>query len=183
MLYEYKSIGLISPTTLRYIKVASDLKMLFGEHIGESIVEIGCGYGGQALVNDRAFKIKQYKLIDLPPVLTLISKYLESHILNCSYETSTLNQTSNSGKYDLVISNYAFSELPGPLQLKYVEKILINCKKGYLTMNSGKADTKIDSMGRMTIKQLEKLLPPFELLEEKPLTNNENYIIVWGHNQ
>jgi len=182
IVYEYKGIGLISPTSLRYLKVASDLKIIFGEQIGDKIVEIGCGYGGQALINDRVFKIKQYKLIDLPPVLTLISKYLESYILNCAYETSTLNQISTADKYDLAISNYAFSELPGPLQRMYIEKILKNCKKGYLTMNSGKSDTKTDHLGRMTIKQLEKLLPPFEILEEKPLTNNENYIIVWGRN-
>lgn len=35
----------LSPTTLRYLKVTSDLKILFGENL-VNIAEIGCGYGG-----------------------------------------------------------------------------------------------------------------------------------------
>ena len=41
--YEYKDIGTISPSTLRYLKVASDIKKLFGENIGDRIAEIGVG--------------------------------------------------------------------------------------------------------------------------------------------
>lgn len=39
-------IGEISPTTLRYVKVLLDLKVLFGDLNDLNIVEIGAGYGG-----------------------------------------------------------------------------------------------------------------------------------------
>jgi putative sugar O-methyltransferase len=179
IVFKYPGVGTISPTTLRYVKVASDLAVLFGRDLGKCIVEIGVGYGGQALILDRAFKINRYELLDLPPVLSLVSKYLESHILNCAYKTSTLNQKTGDDSYDLVISNYAFSELPAHLQLKYIEKIISRCKKGYMTMNSGLNKTS-RSASKLTIDQLKQNLPPFETLPEDPLSGPENYIIVWG---
>jgi hypothetical protein len=44
--HTYPSGGEISPTTLRYIKVASDIHNLFGDNLGDHVVEIGCGYSG-----------------------------------------------------------------------------------------------------------------------------------------
>lgn len=176
--FEYELIGEISPTTLRYAKVASDLKLLFGSLDNFSIVEIGCGYGGQMLVIDQIFNIKKYLLFDLPPVLNLIQKYLESHLLNSSYETSTLNQHHNMRDFDLVISNYAFSELPSPLQIKYIEKVLSKSKRGYLTMNSGLGNNALSNP--LKIDDLKKYLPNIEIIEEKPLTGSDNYIICWG---
>jgi phospholipid N-methyltransferase len=178
-LYEYPEIGLISPTTLRYTKVTSDLLKFFGDSVGDRVVEIGAGYGGQALINDMTFKIKEYEFLDLPPVLTLVSKYLESHILNCGYKLSTLNQKSGDDSYDLVISNYAFSELPTHLQMKYIEKIICKCRRGYMTMNSGMGNT--HPITKLSIDELRKYLPNFEVVPEDPLTAPDNYIIVWGH--
>ena len=154
--------------------------MYFGENIGKSIAEIGCGYGGQALVLDALFQLDKYSLYDLPLVNKLISKYLESYILNGSYQTTTLNRSTVS-KFDLVLSNYAFSELPKHIQLKYVEKVLANSSKGYLTMNSGKGGKR--SKGKLSIEELEQLIPNFEVFEENPKTSKFNYIIVWGHKQ
>ena len=177
--YEYKGIGAISPSTLRYLKVASDIKNIFGETIGDRIAEIGVGYGGQLLIADKVLKFKQYDLFDLPPVLNLTSKYIESHTLNAAYYTTSLNQHRGDVEYDLVISNYAFSELPSKLQLRYIEKILSKSKRGYLTMNSGKENSAFKE-DKLSLADLKKHLPSFEILEEKPLTAKDNYIIVWG---
>jgi putative sugar O-methyltransferase len=176
----YSGIGMISPTTLRYVKVASDLRKYFGFDIGKKIVEIGVGYGGQLLINDQIFKMKEYHLYDLQPVLSLVQRYLESHILNCAYKTSTLNQNSGDEHYDLAISNYAFSELSSQLQRKYIDKILANSSKGYLTMNSGRKGSSF-TLDKLSLDDLRRKLPPFEIFEEHPLTWQENYIIVWGH--
>jgi putative sugar O-methyltransferase len=178
--YSYDEFGLISPTTLRYIKVASDLSILFGKNIGNKIAEIGVGYGGQLLVNDRIFKFKEYDLFDLDPVLNLTSKYLECYILNSSYRTLTINKSVGDKRYDLVISNYAFSELPTQLQMKYIEKVLSKSKRGYLTMNSGLKDS-VFKDNKLSLDELKKLLPTFEIFSESPLTAPNNYIIVWGH--
>ena len=178
--HSYPQIGNISPTTLRYMKVASDLQKYFGDDLGKKIVEIGVGYGGQLLVNDRLFNISEYHLYDLPPVLNLASKYLESFILDCSYKISTLNQSSGDEVFDLVISNYAFSELPSHLQRSYIKKIISKASKGYLTMNSGMGSSRHTGK-RLSVNELRELLPPFEIIDEIPKTSPDNYIIIWGH--
>jgi hypothetical protein len=170
-------VGMISPSTLRYMKVASDIKVLFGDV--EKVAEIGVGYGGQMLVLDRTIQMKRYDLFDLQPVLRLTEKYLEHHILNASYKTTTLNQHSGDVEYDLVISNYAYSELPKDLQKKYIEKVLSKAKRGYLTMNSGLPNSCFHN--KLSLEELANLLPKFETLQEHPNTFPNNYIIVWGH--
>lgn len=178
--YSYEGFDYpLSPTTLRYLKVASDLKGLFGENLG-NVAEIGCGYGGQALVNDQLLKVRLATLFDLPTVNKLISRYLNAMLLNGAYRVVVLNEAVPRG-YDLVISNYAFSELPFSLQQMYIEKVLANSSRGYLTMNSGIGGKR--SEGKMSLKQLRSLLPPFEIYEEVPLTSPHNYLIVWGHNK
>jgi putative sugar O-methyltransferase len=177
--HNYDGFGYVSPSTLRYVKVASDLKNLFGDHIQGVIAEIGVGYGGQLLVNDKVLRFGDYHLFDLPPVLQLASKYLECHVLNNSYKVLTLNQHAGNIEYDLVISNYAFSELPSELQLKYIYKILSKSKRGYLTMNSGLPNSAFQ-IDKLSLPTLRTLLPMFNVIKERPLTHPGNYIIVWG---
>ena len=166
----------LSPTTLRYVKVASDLKILFGDNLG-NVAEIGSGYGGQALANDQLLNVKRVKLFDLPFVNKLIDRYLNSQLLNGSYNTTTINKETDS-KYDLVISNYAFSELPKKLQILYIKKVLSQSERGYLTMNTGLFKNNSDS--KLSIDDLRNMLPKFEIFEEDPLTSSQNYLIVWG---
>tara|TARA_B110000211_G_scaffold202337_1_gene234428 strand:+ start:82 stop:999 length:918 start_codon:yes stop_codon:yes gene_type:complete len=169
---------LLSPTTLRYLKVASDLRGLFGKDLGE-VAEIGCGYGGQAFVNDQMLEVQMSILFDLPVVNGLIDRYLDSLLLRGAYRTRVINKVQPK-KYDLVISNYAFSELPEKLQVAYIKKIIAKSCKGYLTMNSGLGGP--HSSGKLSLKQLKTYLPEFEIFEETPVTSTHNYIIMWGHN-
>jgi hypothetical protein len=177
--YKYDETGYVSPTTLRYMKVASDLRKFFGGSF-ETVAEVGVGYGGQMFVIDKLLDVKQYHLFDLTPVLNLVSMYLESHQLNGSYKCMTINQSCGSVAYDLAISNYAFSELPSSLQKLYIRKILLKARRGYLTMNSGLPNSAYRD-DKLSLSDLQELLPPFEVVDEYPLTANGNYIIVWGH--
>lgn len=123
-----------SPTTMRYIKVLSDLKLSFKDLTNFNIVEIGGGYGGQCKIINDAYKINKYIIYDLPEVLELIERYLnEFNITN--YELRTIQTLPKVEKYDLVISNYAFTELNAVLQQKYFKHILTNSNNGYLTCN------------------------------------------------
>jgi hypothetical protein len=178
--FSYEGIGLVSPTTLRYLKVASDLRQLFGDLNGVQVGEIGVGYGGQLLILDQIYEFRRYDLYDLPPVLRLTSRYLESHLLNSAYKTTTPNQCGKDSSYDLVVSNYAFSELPAKLASKYVEKVLSRARRGYLTMNSGRGTCE-RNLGKLTLADYRNLLPAFEIKDERPLTAPDNYILVWGH--
>lgn len=178
--YYYKEIDkVISPTTLRYIKVASDIKKIFSDKI-DNIVEIGCGYGGQYLILDKLINIQNYLLIDLYEVTKFIEKYLECYVLNSIYETKTINKISQNNSWDLVISNYAFSELPSATQHNYINKILLKSKNGYMTMNSG-IDTSAFQKNHFSLKEIIKLMPNIKIIPEEPLTHKGNYIIVWGN--
>ena len=178
--YYYKEIDkLIAPTTLRYIKVGSDIEKIFLDKI-DNIVEIGCGYGGQYLILDKLINIKNYLLIDLFEVTKFIEKYLECFVLNSSYETKTINKISYDKSWDLVISNYAFSELPSETQLIYINKILLKSKNGYMTMNSG-LDTSAFQKNHLSLKEITSLMPNIKIIPEEPLTYKGNYIIVWGN--
>lgn len=171
---------ILSPSTLRYVKVASDLTHLFGAGLqGAHVAEIGVGYGGQRLVLDQLYRFRSYDMFDLPPVLGLVSKYLESHLLQSSYRTRTLNMHDGERAYDLVISNYAFSELPTAVQRMYVEKVLKKSSRGYLTMNSGLPDS-LYSEGRMSLEEIQSVIPNTRVLEERPHSFRGNYLLVWG---
>lgn len=179
--YYYQEINnKVSPTTLRYLKVVSDIRILFGNEF-KYISEVGCGYGGQAYINDLFLNIEQQRLFDLPIVNELINKYLNYQLLSGSYSTWSIN-TSKEVESDLIISNYAFSELPKKVQIKYINKVIIRSKRGYLTMNSGMGDGG-RSQEKLSIKELKDQLPAFTILQEEPKTSANNYIIVWGQEE
>ncbi len=183
-IYNYGSVyGNISPTTIAYIKVLSDLMSLFKINEINTIAEIGAGYGGQALIIDQFTKKIEFTLFDLKPVLKLTEKYLESFNLNGSFNTKTLNEESYTNKYDLIISNYAFSELPKKTQILYLEKVLIKSKRGYLIMNSGSPYKKNKDDSQLNYDEIVKYLPSCEVLTETPLTSENNYLLVWGNNK
>jgi hypothetical protein len=124
----------ISPTTARYIKNLSDLILLFGDLSGLKIVEIGGGYGGLCKIISDIFEFESYTLFDLPQCLELSKKFLDLHNLN-NINYLTEQSLSSIENFDLVISNYAFSELSTNLQECYFREILSVTPLGYLTCN------------------------------------------------
>lgn len=139
--YRYGFLNLksivFSPTTCRYIKVLTDLQALFGSLNHLRIVEIGGGYGGQCSIIYKLFKPARYTIIDLEPCLKLTKRYLESlGIYGVNYVTiSDLDETYIKDGFDLIISNYAFSELSRFVQDEYATKIIFNASRGYFLCN------------------------------------------------
>ena len=177
--FHYPNLGYISPTTLRYIHVATDIHSRFKMSQIKRIVEIGAGYGGQiSILNSMDVKkINEYFIFDLPNVQTLIRQYL-SHVRLIKVNYLDL-EVFRKREFDLVISNYAFSELPLELQKKYLEKVLMSSKNGYLLMNSGAHNTTGRSKGKLTIDYLKSVISQIEVYPENPLTGPDNYLIVW----
>lgn len=175
--FDYPQTGTISPTTLRYLKVASDLKKIFG-NIGNEIAEIGCGYGGQFLILDKIFSFNKYYIFDLSIVNKLIEKYIESFVVISSYETLTINKFDGKKQFDFVISNYAFSEVPKLTQITYLKKIILNSKKGYITMNSGVEESACKN-NHLSLEEIKSYLPNIKTIKEEPNTHKGNYILVW----
>lgn len=176
-LFEYPQIGKISSTTLRYVKVLGDLLSFFNSLEGLSICEIGVGYGGQCRIINSIASPNKYTLVDIKPALMLTQRYLDNYILNSTIKYMTMNELENQ-KYDLVISNYAFTELPRSIQDVYLKKIILNSKRGYITYN----DINPANFNSYKKDELLKIIPNSQIIDEKPLTHPKNCIIVWGAN-
>ena len=67
----------ISSLGLRYLKTALEIKKLIGKETIDNIVEIGCSFGGQAVILDKVCKIKSYTFLDLWQVNLLIKRFIE----------------------------------------------------------------------------------------------------------
>lgn len=181
LIYSYGSCGKISPTTLRYIKVASDLVKLFGSLDQFHIVEIGGGYGGQRAVIEKLFRPRSYTIIDLPGPLELTKKFLKTQNITWGWFLKP-GQLPLIIHYDLVISNYAFSECSTEMQEKYMQNILFRSKRGYITCNQigGFLDPSKRCLSKKEfLLRLKKAHIPFEVSTEKPLTAENNYLITW----
>jgi hypothetical protein len=179
--FYFENLGWMSPTILRYLFVNQHLVTLFGKSGITNIAEIGIGFGGQAAVTIESINPKSFTFYDLPQVVRLGEKFLKEVGTDLSKIKSANIESLVSAEYDLVISNYAFSELPRDVQVDYVKSVLAPSKRGYLTMNSGRTDWTGRSAGKLTLDELQTLLPSCEILEESPLTGPDNYIIIWGH--
>jgi putative sugar O-methyltransferase len=173
-MYE-EPFGLISPTTLRYIKVLSEIEMLFGSLDGKKIVEIGVGYGGQSKMIMDYFNITEYNYVDLPEVLNLTQKYLKKY----NYENLNFYDYENlpDKEYDLIISNYAFTECNRDIQNIYLDKIINKSKMGYITGNYIGQYFNVDTMDKYEIQNKINKKPSF--INEVPLTHQDNYILIW----
>ena len=178
--YRYPSIGYLNPTTLRYVSVALELENLFGKELTGNFVEVGGGYGGQYAILDEFFKIDNYGIFDLECVQELTRKYLTS--LDRLQKT-TYHQIDSYEirEWDIAISNYAFSELPAKIQMWYVKNVFQHSTRGYLIMNSGNRNLTGRNNGKMTLDDLRRELPVDEIIEEKPNTGPDNYVLIWGN--
>ena len=134
----YDGIGMISPTTVRYLKNTSDIVNKFGTSF-DSIVEIGGGYGGLCKVMSSFVKFEQYLLLDLEKCNMLSRKYLSHFDLpTMSYQAEEIVNVEDN--FDLLISNYALSECNRETQMMYIERFVKKSDKFYLMHNNFHAD-------------------------------------------
>jgi hypothetical protein len=171
----YADVGAISPSTLRYVKVLGDLASLFTTLDGLNIGEIGVGYGGQCRVISAQFLPSSYHLVDIKPALLLAQRYLDQYAIRSTLSYLTMNELPKT-TYDMIISNYAFTELPRAIQDIYLEKMILNSQRGYITYN----DINPSRFRSYKKHELLAMLPGSHILDEVPLTHPNNCIIVWG---
>jgi hypothetical protein len=184
-------LGAASIYTLRYIKIAYDLRRLFGSLDGLHIIEIGGGYGGQCAILSRLFDWASYTIIDLPEVLALQRTYLKAlGVENVVFRTK--EQLGADQSWDMTLSNYAYSELSEELRAFYLDRVLGKSRYGYMLWNylimaferSGH-----DFMAALKdelevfAKILERI-PNLRFVDELRLSNDveyRNHVAVWGH--
>jgi len=164
-------IGVFAPSTLRYVKVLSDLSFLFGDLKKFRIVEIGGGYGGQCAIISQLFPFSSYTIIDLPETTQLQNRYLQALGVK---GVTLLPYTSLSSplECDLLISNYALCEIKKPLADKYLELCVRYAARGYMTCNQIDPDC-------YTHSEFLTRIPAAISMPELPLTHPDNYILVW----
>jgi hypothetical protein len=163
----------VSPSTLRYVKVLGDL-IYAGLASGDAIVEIGGGYGGQALVIRNKILWQSYTIFDLPEAGSLQERYLREHDL--TVEHGELFVGSRVTEWDFCISNYAFSECGKKMQDWYLENVILKSKAGYMTCNFISGQFGVDSY---TQEELLSKIPYSWLEAENPLTSPANVVIRW----
>jgi len=178
--YNYAQAGIFSPTTLRYIKVASDLKRLFGSLDNLRIIEIGGGYGGQCTVLSKLFKWANYTIVDLPGPLALTRKYLKAQQVP-NVTLLAQNELPALGEYDLVISNYALTECNTQVQDSYINTVLSRSKRGYITGNFIGADFQVTVHSKdALLSRLKAANISCTIAPETPSTFAGNYLLTWG---
>ena len=177
--YKYSEKLCISPTTLRYIYTAIDIERTIGLGRNDSVVEIGVGYGGQAAVLESLYKVSNYDAFDLPEVIFLANVYLKKINSRIRFDSRDIHRAQDK-VWDIVISNYAFSELNKDLQIRYLDSILSKTSRGYMIMNSGRLNVSGRSTSKLSVKEIAEFLPTMRIKEENPLTGPDNYVIYWG---
>ena len=177
--YQYPGVGRVSPTTLRYISTAIDIFEIIRLNKESVVAEIGVGYGGQAAILERMYGIRNYSAFDLPSVIQLSNVYLNSVNSKLKFTSSEFSADKNT-TWDVVISNYAFSELHRDLQLSYIKHVIAKSKSGYMIMNSGRSNITGRSEGKLSLDEIRSYIPNLQVKEEVPLTGPDNYIIYWN---
>lgn len=170
--YEY-TFGAFSPTTLRYVKVLSDIAKRRDLN-GKNIIEIGCGYGGQFVVLKQTTPNIKYTFVDLPEVVGLTRKYLTRlNLLDGTKFITSEEDGTYDPHYDFVISNYAFSELTTEQQDFYIDRVISKADHGYITHNQFNGH-KLENF--VTILKTYK--KDVTIIREQPITG-DNYIVMW----
>ena len=183
--YELNNGGGItaSPTTIRYIKVISDIISLFDTEKIKTVAEVGVGYAGQCRIFANILPITTYYLIDLPEVLSLSERFLNEVGISRSVDVRYIDGTHlyNAIHSDFFISNYAFSELTKPVQDTYLEKIILNSKAGYITWNYGGERLNIWNNHGYRLEEILSIIPNSVEIPEDPPRTEYNRIVLWGN--
>lgn len=128
-----------SPTTLRYLATALWLNREGYINRETRIVEIGVGFGGLTAMNAVVSGAKTF-LVDLPQVSRSTLRMLSENNLE-GYGIH--DGESKPTEIDLVISNYAFTELSADLQDTYLRQYLLPAKHGVIISNAAVFSTSI----------------------------------------
>ena len=169
-----------SPTSLRYIYNALVILDHYKTKESNSIVEVGCGYGGlflsicyfSKLLN---ISIDHYYIVDLEPIGKLISLYLNINKQHISINYS-IHKASNYGM-DIndnnlfFISNYCFTEIDTIYRTQYILNLIPKCSSGFIIWQTCFNYDIDNSYELVNVKHIE---------EEKPQTsphNEKNYFV------
>lgn len=165
----------LSLSLLRYLFVAQDIESRFGTLDKRTICEIGVGFGGQASVILNSRNVSRYTMFDLPTVLSLASKFVDAIAPKTSLELLD-GRNPKFQSSDLVVSNYAISEVDRHVQELYLSNVVSQSDRGYITWNRLGEEAGIG----MTAEEFAAQVPGSSIEAENPLSFRGNVLITWG---
>jgi len=166
--------SVISTYTIRTFHTLTDLTNKLGSLENKRIVEIGSGHGGLCHMVSKFINYKSYTLIDLPAVNQLAEKYLDNFLDLPHHKIKYMNtEHIVPRKYDVLISEYALSELDLKAQIYYFENVIKYCDQVYLAMNIWDELRKNDFK-----KRLKHYFSSVEEYPEQPPSKYPNYILI-----
>lgn len=175
----HKKIGSIPASLLRYIKIAGDLKKEFGDLSHLNIVEIGGDNGRLCKVLHDIGGFASYTIIDRSINNDLSREYLASQgIQNIAF--IDIVHPEMIQKYDLVISNFHFSEKDRAEQSILLDKVIKPTPYGYMTCSelnhlTGSPSISKEEFVNLFYKEDRK----GRIVSERPLSYPDSFIITW----
>ena len=163
-----------SPSSLRYIfhacEILSAIKKIKDEI---NIVEVGCGYGGLAIVLNAlsdhfGVKINKYALFDMPSVQKLQQKYIEHHTVK--YEVIMEDCFNFGARLEgsdwFLVSAYGIGEFETHIATNYLTNILPKTVGGFIVWNAYAINPILVG-------------DKYRVEKEDPLTGCNNRVIKW----
>jgi hypothetical protein len=165
----------MSPSTLRYIHVLQELDRRFYLPTIESIAEIGGGYGGQAgVILKYTGNRPVYSIYDLPEPQELAGAFLGKLGYSLWHKP-----VSFQIQEDLVLSNYAFSELSEQAQQDYFDDVIVLSKNVYMVYNHISEQFGIKSWSVAEFgRRLMQAGFTVSIEDEAPKTHARNFVVV-----
>lgn len=176
LVINHSELGVISPTTVRYLKNSLDIVDYFGTQMPfGKVIEIGGGYGGLCKVFSSFNKFDLYYLVDFPEVNGLSKKYLSKFkTLKNKVKHISTDTVSEVADIDLFISNYAFSECSAEYQDLYYDAFIKNSKNFYIVYNNF-TENNVNSQGFIELASED-----FEIKVETELRPPHTVHIIYG---
>ena len=120
----------------------------------------------------------------MPEVNSLIDIFVKKSKVEFSYNLKTLEDEFEGTRYDLIISNYAFSELNSFLQIKAIKNIINKSNNCFMIINSNSFENhkkykKLKFLDQETL--LQKIKNSY-IKDEIPNTANGNYLLLAKEN-
>lgn len=136
-----------SPSSIRYIRHSFDVcKHIQSKGLQNvTIIEIGGGYGGLALIMSEMCKllgvsVEKYIIYDLPNVQLLQKYYLSHHTIDMPIEwrdCTTFGSDLSPDSTNVLVSCYCISEIPNEFRKQYLRNLLPKIKAAFFVWNWG----------------------------------------------
>lgn len=140
-LYKFKSNNnelICSDSVLPPLFVIQKLIETFKQPLQSNlnIFEIGCGFGINTKIFSDIVKFESYTHIDVPVMLKLQKTYLDNFgVKNVTYINPYTDMDNIKDKYDLLISDFAYTEFSDDLKKHYFDNIIQKVDKGIILGN------------------------------------------------